>query len=115
MTVNLHDSAYAMEMAIRQCDEFLQLKNAYHEVNIDANAKQIFDQFREIQVRLQQKQMMGENILEQDVQQAQALTGLVQQNPKIAGLMQAEQRMNMLIGELNQVILKPLAELYGEL
>lgn len=115
MTVNLHDYAYALETSIRQSDEFLALKHAYNEVNNDANAKQIFDQFREIQTQLQQKQMMGENIFEQDVQQAQALAGMVQQNQKIANLMQAEQRMNMLIGELNQLILKPLAELYGEL
>jgi cell fate (sporulation/competence/biofilm development) regulator YlbF (YheA/YmcA/DUF963 family) len=29
--------------------------------------------------------------------------------------MQAEQRMSMIIGELNQVIMKPLEELYGNL
>lgn len=115
MTVNLNDSAYALETAIRQSDEFLQLKHAYSEVNNDPNAKQIFDQFREIQINLQHKQMMGENIFDQEVQQAQSLAGMVQQNQKIANLMQAEQRMNMLIGELNQLILKPLAELYGEI
>lgn len=29
--------------------------------------------------------------------------------------MQAEQRMSMIIGELNQLIMKPLEELYGNL
>jgi cell fate (sporulation/competence/biofilm development) regulator YlbF (YheA/YmcA/DUF963 family) len=114
MAVNLHDSAYALETAIRQSEEYLALKKAYQEVNADPQAKQMFDQFRQIQMNLQQKQMMGQNISEQEVQQAQATVGVVQQNPKIANLMQAEQRMSMIIGELNQIIMKPLEELYGQ-
>ncbi|MCM3767350.1 YlbF family regulator [Neobacillus niacini] len=114
MAVNLYDSAYALETAIRQSDEYRELKQAYQEVNADPAAKQMFDQFRQMQLNLQQKQMMGQNISEQEVQQAQATVGMVQQNPKIANLMQAEQRMSMIIGELNQVIMKPLEELYGQ-
>lgn len=114
MAVNLYDSAYALETAIRQSEEYQELKKAYQEVNADPGAKQMFDQFRQIQLNLQQKQMMGQNISEQEVQQAQATVGLVQQNPKIASLMQAEQRMSMIINELNQVIMKPLEELYGQ-
>jgi cell fate (sporulation/competence/biofilm development) regulator YlbF (YheA/YmcA/DUF963 family) len=114
MAVNLYDSAYALETAIRQSDEFLALKKMYDEVNADPAAKKMFDQFRQIQMNLQQKQMMGQDISEQEIQQAQATVTLVQQNGKISSLMEAEQRMNMVIGELNQVIMKPLAELYGQ-
>ena len=115
MAVNLFDSAYALETAIRQSDEYTALKNAYNAVNADPVAKQMFDQFRQMQMNLQQKQMMGQNISEQEVQQAQATVAQVQQNEKIAHLMQAEQRMSMIIGELNQIIMKPLEELYGKM
>jgi cell fate (sporulation/competence/biofilm development) regulator YlbF (YheA/YmcA/DUF963 family) len=64
-------------------------------------------------MNMQQKQMMGQNISEAEVQQAQATVALVQKNEKISRLMQAEQRMSVLIGELNQVIMKPLEDLYG--
>jgi cell fate (sporulation/competence/biofilm development) regulator YlbF (YheA/YmcA/DUF963 family) len=115
MAVNLYDSAYALETAIRQSDEYLQLKQMYNEVNADPAAKQMFDHFRQIQMNLQQKQMMGSEITPEEVQQAQASVGLVQQNEKISKLMQAEQRMSMVIGELNMLIMKPLEELYGKL
>jgi cell fate (sporulation/competence/biofilm development) regulator YlbF (YheA/YmcA/DUF963 family) len=115
MSVNLYDAAYALEKAIRQSDEYKQLQQMYHEVNADPAAKNMFDQFRQIQMNLQQKQMMGQEISEQEVQQAQSTVGVVQQNEKIARLMQAEQRMSMIIGELNQLIMKPLEELYGNL
>ncbi|WHY02005.1 YlbF family regulator [Neobacillus sp. DY30] len=113
MSVNLYDAAYALEKAIRQSDEYKQLQQMYHEVNADPTAKNMFDQFRQIQMNLQQKQMMGQEISEQEVQQAQSTVAVVQQNEKIARLMQAEQRMSMIIGELNQLIMKPLEELYG--
>ncbi len=115
MSVNLHDAAFTLEKAIRQSDEYKHLQQMYTVVNADPVAKNMFDNFRQIQMNLQQRQMMGQEISEQEVQQAQATVAVVQQNEKIARLMQAEQRMSMIIGELNQVIMKPLEELYGNL
>ncbi len=115
MAVNVYDAAYALEKAIRQSEEYAQLQQMYNVVNGDPAAKNMFDNFRQIQMNLQQKQMMGQDISEQEVQQAQATVERVQQNQKIAGLMQAEQRMSQAIGELNQIIMKPLEDLYGNL
>ena len=115
MAVNLYDTAYGLETAIRQSDEYRHLQETYTEVNKDPQAKQMFDQFRQMQMNLQQKQMMGQNISEQEVQQAQSTVALVQQNQKIARLMEAEQRMSMVIGELNKIIMKPLEDLYGNM
>lgn len=113
MAVNLHDSAYEMERAIRNSTEYIMLKSLYDEVNADASAKEMFENFRNMQLQLQQKQMMGENISQQEVERAQQVVALVQQHPKISQLMEAEQRMSMIIAELNKIILKPLEELYG--
>lgn len=63
--------------------------------------------------QLQQKQMSGEEITQEEVEQAQKTVALVQQHELISQLMEAEQRMSMLIGELNKIIMKPLEELYG--
>ena len=113
MTVNLHDSAYDLGQALRQSDEYSRLKNLYDEVNGDPSAKKMFDNFRDIQMNLQQKQMNGEDITQEEVEQAQKSVALVQQHEKISQLMEAEQRMSMLIADLNKIIMKPLEELYG--
>lgn len=114
MANNVYDAAYSLEKAIRESDEYTQLQQMYKEVNADPASKSMFDNFRQIQMNLQQKQMMGQDITEQEVQEAQATVAVVQQNEKISRLMQAEQRMSMIIGELNQLIMKPLEELYGK-
>ncbi|WP_110113826.1 YlbF family regulator [Bacillus sp. CGMCC 1.16541] len=113
MSVNVYDVAYNLEKAVRESDDYKSLKSLYEALNADPQAKQLFDRFRTLQMELQQKQMMGQEISEEEVQQAQQTVAIVQQNEKIAKLMEAEQRMSMLIGELNKIIMKPLEEIYG--
>lgn len=113
MTVNVHDVAYELERSIRQSKEYTDLKNALDAVNKDEVAKKMFDNFREVQMKLQQKQMMGQEISQEEVDHAQKLLQVVQQNPSISKLMEAEQRMSNLIGELNKIIMKPLEDIYG--
>jgi cell fate (sporulation/competence/biofilm development) regulator YlbF (YheA/YmcA/DUF963 family) len=57
--------------------------------------------------------MMGQEIAPEEVEQAQKTVQLVQQNPTISQLMEAEQRMSMVIADLNKIIMKPLEDLYG--
>ncbi|PLT31242.1 YlbF family regulator [Peribacillus deserti] len=113
MSSNLYDAAYQLERAIRQSQEFTALKTSFAELNADPGAKNMFENFRQVQMSIQQKQMMGQDISQEEIQQAQKTVALVQQNHKISKLMEAEQRMSMIVGELNKIILKPLDEMYG--
>ncbi|MGD6818037.1 YlbF family regulator [Metabacillus sp. 84] len=113
MSTNLYNEANGLEKALRESTEYQELRALYDQVNADEAAKNMFDNFRDIQLKLQQKQMAGEEISQEEVDQAQKSVALVQQNPTIAKLMEAEQRMSMIIAELNKIIMKPLEELYG--
>ncbi|WP_409304524.1 YlbF family regulator [Peribacillus sp. SCS-155] len=113
MSANLFDMAYEMERGLRQSKEYTELRKLYDQVNADPSARAMFENFRQIQMNLQQKQMMGQDIKPDEVQQAQKAVALVQQHPLISRLMEAEQRMSMVIAELNKIIMKPLEELYG--
>jgi cell fate (sporulation/competence/biofilm development) regulator YlbF (YheA/YmcA/DUF963 family) len=115
LAINLYDQANELERALRQSDEFLELKKMYDEVNSDESANKMFENFRNIQMTLQQKQMNGEEITQEEVEQAQKTAQLVQQHEKIGKLMEAEQRMSMVIQDLNKVIMRPLEELYGSM
>lgn len=110
---NVYDVAYTLEKAIRDSDDFKRLKQLYENVNNDPSSKRLFDSFRETQFELQQKQMMGEDISEEDIQKAQQQFTLIGQHEGIAQLMQAEERMSMIINDITKVVMKPLEELYG--
>lgn len=115
MSVNMYDFAYDLEKAIRESNEYLELKELIEAVNRDDIAKKMFDHFRELQLQLQQKQMMGHEITQEEIDHAQKQLQLVQQHPTISRLMEAEQRLSLLFGELNKIIMKPLEDLYGSL
>ncbi|HIW37671.1 MAG TPA: YlbF family regulator [Candidatus Jeotgalicoccus stercoravium] len=109
---NVYDQANALESALRQSDEFLQMQELYKKVNEDETSKKLFDEFRELQMTLQQKQMQGEELLEDDIQKAQSSAQEIENDENIKGLMEAEQKMSQLIQDLNRVIMKPIEELY---
>ncbi|TDL80790.1 YlbF family regulator [Peribacillus frigoritolerans] len=115
MAANVYDLGYDLEKALRDSDDFKILKSLYDEVNADDSARTLFESFRDIQLNLQQKQMSGQEISPEEIEQAQKSVALVQQHDKISKLMEAEQRMSMTIAELNKIIMKPLEELYGSL
>lgn len=110
--VNVYDQANALETALRESEEFQQMKELYSKVNEDAESKKLFDEFRELQMTLQQKQMQGEELLEEDIQKAQNSAQEIENDENIRGLMEAEQKMSQLIQDLNRVIMKPIEELY---
>jgi len=112
---NLYDAAYDLEKAIRNSDEFSNLKTAYEAVMNDSSARQMFENFRDTQIALQEKQMSGQEITEEEVQKATQLVELVQQHAAISKLMEEEQRLNLVIGEISQIITKPLEELYSSI
>lgn len=109
----MYESAYDLETAIRESDEFNKLKAAYDVVMDDPSAKQMFENFRDTQMELQQKQMNGEDISEEEVEKARNIVETVQQHEAISKLMEEEQQLNQVINEISQIITKPLEELYG--
>ena len=110
---NIYDKANELEQAIRNSEEFQGLKEAYEAVMADENAKQMFDNFRNTQIELQQKQMQGQEISEEEVEEARKVVETVQQHPQISKLMEEEQRLNTTINDVSKIITKPLEELYG--
>lgn len=113
MAVNLYDHANQLEQALRESDEYQAIQNAYAKVKENQESKDLFDEFRETQLNFQQKQMQGEEISEEDLQKAQEQAQQIEQDQNISELMAAEQKMSQVFQEINQIIVKPLDEIYA--
>lgn len=109
----VNESAHVLEGAIRESEEFIELKSAYNTVMDHPESKELFEKFRNIQLDLQEKQIQGLEITEEEVQEAQKIVELVQQHEDISKLMDAEQVLNGVINEVSRIITTPLEELYG--
>jgi len=114
LDVNLYNMTHDFERVLRRSNEFKSLKSIYREVNADLETKKLFNKFHNLQIELQNKQMTGQKIMRDEIEEVQKMGEVVQKNEMIVRLIEAEQRMNILIMELNKIITKPLQELYGK-
>jgi len=114
VAVNLHDHANQLEQALRESDEYQAIQKAYANVKENKESKELFDEFRETQLDFQQKQMQGEEIGEEELQKAQEQAQKIENDSNISELMAAEQNMSQIFQEINQIIVKPLDEIYAD-
>lgn len=114
MTVNIYDDVNRLEATFRKTDEFAAVKEALNQVSADEEAMKMFKNFREVQMNMQQKQMQGEEISEEELEHAQKVAQLAQGNEKIMAMLQAEMQLSNLLEEVNGVLMKPVQELYAE-
>ncbi len=113
--INIYEDINKLEATLRQTDEYKVLKEAVELVRNDEEAKNLFTNFRDIQLKLQQKQMAGEELQEDELVQAQKAAQLAQQNGKILAMLEAEMALSKMIEEVNRIIIKPIQSLYDGL
>ncbi len=112
MTANIYDSANQIEREIRQMDEFKSLQAAFDAMKAEEESFNLFRDFQELQMELQQKQMQGLEFSEEDATKAQEMAVKVQETAVIQDLMQKEQAFSMIVNDLNRIIMQPVQELY---
>lgn len=111
---NVYDNAHALEKAIRNSEEYETLKSLHAKVKDDESANEMFENFRNLQIELQQKQMQGVQLTPDEAEQAEKQLELVQQHELISELLNAEQRLSVVVQDVNDIITKPISELYSE-
>lgn len=113
--VNIYDDINKLESTLRKTEEFKALKEAVEIVRGDEQSRKLFTNFRDIQMKLQEKQMRGEELLEDEYMYLQKTAQLAQQNPQILAMLEAEMAVGKMIEEINSIIVKPIQTLYDGL
>ncbi len=113
--VNIYEDLNKLQATLRKTDEFANLQKAVEEVRADEQAKVLFTNFRDIQMKLQQKQVAGEDLTEEEYGYLQKTAQLAQQDVKILAMLEAEMALSTVIEEVNRVITQPIQSLYDGL
>ncbi|KRM58446.1 YlbF family regulator [Secundilactobacillus malefermentans] len=109
---DIEKTATQMAKELQQSDEFKGLKEAYDSIKANQEAYDSFKDFQEIQLTIQQKQMQGEKLSDEEMKHAQEIAEKVGKIDEIKALMDHEKEVNDLLTKLNQAITKPIQELY---
>lgn len=112
MAVNIYDDVNRLEGTFRQTEEFGAVRDAIAAVLADEEAGLLFKNFREVQMKMQEKQMQGEEITPEALEEAQQIAQAAQSNEKVMAMMEAEMKLSGVLEEINRVLMKPVQELY---
>lgn len=109
---NLQENLNGLVENFKAEDAFKTLEDAVEQVRADEEAKNYFTNFRDIQIKLQQKQVAGEEITEEELAYVQKAAQLAQSNPKILAMLEAEMALSDIIEKINQELFQPIQALY---
>lgn len=105
---NIYDTANQLERELRESEQFQDLKASFDRLKENQEAYSLFKEFQ----GLQQKMMAGQEMTEEEAQQAQELSQKIQQDPIVSELMQKEQAFSLVANDLNRIIMGPVRDLY---
>ncbi|WP_125606505.1 YlbF family regulator [Lapidilactobacillus bayanensis] len=112
MTVNIYDNANEMAEVLRQLPQFAALQAAFGKMKADPIAYAMYQQMQQLQGELQQKQMAGQEVTDDDVQKLRDLGDKLMKIDMMKELMDREREMNSVMDEINNIVTKPITDLY---
>ena len=97
---------------MRESAQFQDLRGSIDRLKANEEAYALFKEFQTLQQTLQQKMMAGEEMSEEEAQQAQSLSQKIQEDEIVSDLMQKEQAFSLVANDLNRIIMGPVRDLY---
>ena len=113
--ININEDLNKLQATLRETDEFVNLQKVVEDVRSDEQSRTLFTNFRDVQTKLQQKQIAGEELTEEEYLYLQKTAQLAQQDLKILAMLEAEMALSKIIEEVNRVITQPIQSLYDGL
>jgi len=112
MADKMQDLSEQIAQALQDTDQFKSLKTAFAAMKADDDTYKLFKQFQQIQLDLQQKQMAGQQLTDDEMKNAREVADKVAKIDTIKTLMEAERGVNDLLSNLNKMITEPIQNIY---
>lgn len=108
--MNIYDTMNQLEREFRALPEYQAVVTALAAVKADEAASVLYAKFIDIQAKMQ----MGQLIEPEQQNGAQALFAELQANSIMSELLAKEQALQTITSDLQDIVFKPLQELYGQ-
>ncbi len=112
--INIYDNVNAVAADLRETAQYKTLRDAVEALNADAAAKDVFQRFQAAQMQINQAMQAGQEPEAAQDAEWQEIAGEMDKRDSLKKMMEAEQAVNQLLMEINNIITKPIAELYGQ-
>ncbi|CAJ1315866.1 YlbF family regulator [Paenibacillus sp. PK4536] len=111
--MNIYDKANELSKSIRESKEVEDITAAMKLIESDPESKRMLDDFRTRQMEVQQRMMSGDMPNPEEMEQMEKVFEVLNLNLNIRRLFDAEQRLSVIIEDINKIITESLSDLYG--
>lgn len=108
--MSINEKANELAEVIKQTKEYEELINAKSRLKLDPTAQDLVNQFQEKQEKLQTAQQTGQEVDQETMQTLQTLQGQMQENETIKNLMDAQQKFDEVMQQVNETVTQALSE-----
>lgn len=109
---NIYDKANEFEKVLRASEEYKAVEQATNAVYDDEDSKKLYSEFIATQKKFMQSFDAGVEPAQEDMKKFEALQKDLMANEKIVALVQAQQKLQFIVEDLNRVMFKPLEDLF---
>ncbi len=102
--MNVYDQAHGLAKAIKESEEFKQYDALKKVLDQNEELSKMVKDFQTKQFELQAKQMMGEQMPEDMMQQIQSLYQIIMTDPTASQYMQAEMRFSLMMNDVYKIL-----------
>lgn len=108
--MNIYDTMNQLERELRALPEYQAVVSALAAVKADETANALYAKFMDVQMKMQ----TGQALSEDEQKAAQELFASLQDNAVMAELLTKEQALQTITSDLQDIVFKPLQELYAQ-
>lgn len=102
--MNVYDQAHNLARAVKESEEFKQYDYLKKVIDQNEELSKMIKDFQAKQFELQAKQMMGEQMPADMMQQVQELYQIIMKDPTAAQYMQAEMRFSLMMNDVYKLL-----------
>ncbi len=112
--MNPYDAAHKLAGALRESEEFKELKKAQQELKADQTAKKMILDLRGKQMELQRQKLSGIEVSKEQEEKLEKLLEVVNMNMVAKRFLQAEYKAIVLLQDVQKIIGDATNEIYDE-
>ncbi len=102
--MDVYSLAHRLAKAIKESEEYSGYSKTREEMQADKKAREMLQDFQKEQIRLQSRQLSGEEISEEDKEKFQNLREIVELNPRVKKYLEREYRVSILLNDLQKIL-----------
>lgn len=102
--MNVHDEAHNLARAIKESQEYKEYVRLKEAASLNPELSAMLNDFQAKQFEIQAKQMLGEELGEELMEQVQSLSQIIMKDPLAFEYMQAMQRFSLLVNDVYTIL-----------